>query len=177
MKLCVSLTPALFALFICAARAEENTPPVEKPAAGAKENTAPAEPPAAKTAGEAPKTDGTWKPVAGTIGGVAMPEKLLKALSVTFAGNEYEVSRAGDLQGPGREKGTCTIDTSAIPYRITIKPGDGPNKGKSIFAICEATDKDSMRLCYDLSGKEFPKTFEPPAGTQVYLISYQRQKP
>ncbi len=35
---------------------------------------------------------------------------------------------------------------------------------------------DSMRICYDLSGAEFPKEFKAPKGTRLYLAGYRRQK-
>jgi hypothetical protein len=34
----------------------------------------------------------------------------------------------------------------------------------------------SMRVCYDLPGKEFPKDFKAPKGTQLYAVGYRRQK-
>ena len=34
----------------------------------------------------------------------------------------------------------------------------------------------SMRVCYDLSGTDFPKDFKAPKGTQLYLVGYRRQK-
>lgn len=33
-----------------------------------------------------------------------------------------------------------------------------------------------MRVCYDLSGTEFPKEFKAPRGTQFYAVGYRRQK-
>ncbi|SVC69361.1 uncharacterized protein METZ01_LOCUS322215, partial [marine metagenome] len=47
-------------------------------------------------------------------------------------------------------------------------------------AIYEMKDGDSLRICYDLSGKEFPKEFpkefKAPKGTQLYLVDYRRQE-
>ena len=37
-------------------------------------------------------------------------------------------------------------------------------------------DGDSLRICHDLSGKEFPKEFKAPKGTQLYLVDYRRQE-
>ena len=34
-----------------------------------------------------------------------------------------------------------------------------------------------MRVCYDLTGKLFPKEFSVPSGTQLYLVGYRRQMP
>ena len=32
-----------------------------------------------------------------------------------------------------------------------------------------------MRVCFDLSGKEFPKEFKAPRDTELYLVGYRRQ--
>ena len=37
-------------------------------------------------------------------------------------------------------------------------------------------DENSLRVCYDLSGKEFPTEFRAPKGTQLYLVGYRRVK-
>ena len=37
-------------------------------------------------------------------------------------------------------------------------------------------DADSLQICYDLSGREFPKEFKAPKGTQRYLVDYRRPK-
>jgi uncharacterized protein (TIGR03067 family) len=53
---------------------------------------------------------------------------------------------------------------------------DGPNKGKTFLAIYER-DGDTLRICYDLSGKNRPKDFKSPEGTQHFLVTYKREKP
>jgi uncharacterized protein (TIGR03067 family) len=59
---------------------------------------------------------------------------------------------------------------------MTIKSTEGPNRGKTFLAIYEMKDAGSMRVCYDMSGTEFPKEFKAPKGTQLYLAGYRRQK-
>jgi uncharacterized protein (TIGR03067 family) len=159
------LTLAVAALSVLNVSADE-----KKPAAKSdKTEAAPAKP-----AGEAPKPDGVWKPVSGSVGGNAMPEEVLKSITLKIDGNNYEVTIAGETKG--NDKGTCTLDTSVTPHRITIKSTEGPNKGKTILAIAEMPDANSMKVCYDLSGKEFPKKFESPADTMLFLVTYQREK-
>ena len=60
-------------------------------------------------------------------------------------------------------------------FRMTIKSEEGPNKGKTFLAIYEMKDEVSMRVCYDLSGKEFPTEFKATPGTKLYLAGYRRQ--
>ena len=59
---------------------------------------------------------------------------------------------------------------------MTIKSTGGPNKGKTLLAIYEMKDADSLQICYDLSGRNFPKEFKAPKGTQLHLVDYRRQK-
>lgn len=125
-----------------------------------------------------PRTDartheGVWKPIAAVLGGVRLPEPAVKAITLKITGENYEVTVEGENEP---DKGTCTLDTTTNPNRITINSTDGANCGKTFLAIYEMKDAVSMRVCYDLSGKEFPKEFKAPKGTQLYLVGYRRQK-
>jgi uncharacterized protein (TIGR03067 family) len=58
---------------------------------------------------------------------------------------------------------------------MDIEGTKGPNKGKTILAIYELKD-DTLRICYDLSGKKHPKEFKTKEGTQLFLVEYKREK-
>ena len=128
---------------------------------------------AAEEQATTPTQDGVWKPIAAVLGGARLPEPALKAITLKITGDNYEVTVEGEKEP---DKGTRTLDTSTTPKRITIKSTDGPNRGKTFLAIYEMKDADSMRICYDLSGTDFPKEFKAPKGTQFYLVGYRRQK-
>ena len=117
--------------------------------------------------------DGVWKPIAAVLGGVRLPDPALKAITLKITGTDYEVTDEGEQHS---DKGTRTLDTTTTPKRITIKSTEGANKGKTFLAIYEMKDAASMRICYDLSGTDFPKEFKAPKGTQLYLVGYRRQK-
>jgi uncharacterized protein (TIGR03067 family) len=117
--------------------------------------------------------DGVWKPIAAVLGGVRLPDSALKAITLKITGTNYEVTVEGEQHS---DKGTRTLDTTTTPKRITIKSTEGANKGKTFLAIYEMKNADSMRVCYDLSGTDFPKEFKAPKGTQLYLVGYRRQK-
>jgi uncharacterized protein (TIGR03067 family) len=124
-----------------------------------------------------PTQEGVWKPIAAVLGGVRLPDPALKAITLKVTGENYEVTIEGEGEKEKEsDKGTCTLDTTTSPKRMTIKGTDGPNRGKTILAIYEMKDAVSMRVCYDLSGKEFPKEFKAPKGTPLYLVGYRRQK-
>jgi uncharacterized protein (TIGR03067 family) len=117
--------------------------------------------------------EGVWKPIAAVLGGARVPPAEIKAITLKITGGNYEVTVEGEKDS---DKGTCTLDTSTSPKRMTIKSTDGPNRGKTFLAIYEMKDAGSLRVCYDLSGTEFPKEFKAPKGTQLYLVGYRRQK-
>jgi uncharacterized protein (TIGR03067 family) len=121
---------------------------------------------------DAKALDGVWKPIAAVLGGVRLEEAILKAITLKITGVKYEVTVAGEKES---DKGTCTLDTSTTPKRMTIKSTEGPNRGKKFLAIYEMKDAGSLRVCYDLSGTDFPKEFNAPKGTQLYLAGYRRQ--
>lgn len=146
--------------------------------ASAEDKDAPAKPANPTASSEkTPKSDaqsqeGVWKPIAAVLGGMPLPAPTLKAITLKITGGNYEVT----VEGEKPDKGTCTLDTSTSPRRMTIKSTDGPNRGKTFLAIYEMKDAVSMRICYDLSGTDFPKEFKAPKGTQFYLVGYRRQK-
>lgn len=116
---------------------------------------------------------GRWKPIAAVFGGVKLEKPDLDAITVTIKEDTYEVFVAAENR---TDKGTFTLDEATTPKRITIKGVSGPNKGKTIYGIFEIKDANAMRVWYDMSGKDFPKEFKAPKGTQNYLAGYRRKK-
>jgi uncharacterized protein (TIGR03067 family) len=114
--------------------------------------------------------EGEWIPAKAELGGKAMPETVLKTISLKLSAGTYDVSAGGEP-----DKGTYEIDSTTTPKSMIIKGTAGPNKGRTIPAIYEMEGK-TLRICYDLSGKQRPKDFKSIAGTRLYLISYQRRE-
>jgi uncharacterized protein (TIGR03067 family) len=131
-----------------------------------------AEEQAAEQKSAAPKHEGVWKPIAAVLGGARLPDAAVQAITLTVRGDTYEVVIEGESHA---DKGTYTIDATTEPKRMTIKSTEGPNRGKTFLAIYEMKDAVSMRVCYDLSGSEFPKEFKAPKDTPLYLVGYRRQ--
>jgi uncharacterized protein (TIGR03067 family) len=123
-----------------------------------------------KTAEDQKALQGDWIPVKAELAGQAMPEAVLKTISLKLIKNEYEV-----LVGDKPDKGTWTIDAATKPKSMKITGVKGPNKGKTFPAIYELTD-DTLRVCYDLSGKKLPTEFKTKAETKLYLVTYKRKK-
>jgi uncharacterized protein (TIGR03067 family) len=113
---------------------------------------------------------GEWVPAKAEVGGQALPDDVLKTMTLKLANGTYDV-----LVGGAPDKGTYELDAAATPKGMVIKGTDGPNKGKTIPAIYELQG-ETLRICYDLSGAQRPKEFKSETGTMLCLITYQRKK-
>ncbi len=114
---------------------------------------------------------GTWLPATAELGGKMFPDEVRKSIKLVIKDDKYTVT-----VGKGVDQGTIKLDPTAKPKKMDITGTDGPNKGKTIPAIYEL-DGDSLRICYDLSGKSHPKEFKTMEGTALYLVTYKREKP
>ena len=135
---------------------------------------APADPAAADPG--VPAQVGVWKPVTGELGGTKLPDAVAQSITLTLTAATYESTIGGADGQTLRDIGTYKLDEQANPKRITITSSEGPNKGKTQLAIFEMTDDGLLRICYDLTGNEFPKEFKSEPGTQLFLVNYGRQQ-
>ena len=114
--------------------------------------------------------DGSWKPISAVLGGVLIPKEALNATTLKIEGDKYEVTITGE---PEPDRGYSKVDTNTKPHRITLVSTNGPNKGKTILGIYEVKSPTAFRVCYDMSGKEFPTEFKAKKGTRLYLAGYR----
>ncbi len=115
--------------------------------------------------------EGTWLPLSAELAGEKWPDKILKTIKLVLKDENYKVT-----VGESIDEGTWKIDSSKSPKTMDIKGINGPNKGKTFLTIYEL-DKDTLRVCYDLSGKQRPTEFKTKAKTMLYLVTYKRSKP
>jgi uncharacterized protein (TIGR03067 family) len=114
--------------------------------------------------------DGIWIPQSGELGGAKFPDEMLKTMKLIMKDGTYSVT-----VGKQDDKGTVKVDTKKKPNEMDIAGTDGPNKGKMFPAIFEL-DGDTLRICYDLSGKERPTAFKTETGATTLLVVYKRSK-
>src|SRR5262249_53057255 len=81
---------------------------------------------------DAKAIQGTWRPVTAELGGLPMAEGLLKTISLKLDGGKYEV-----FVGEHPDRGTYTIEPSAVPKGMTVTGTEGPNQGKTFPCIYE----------------------------------------
>lgn len=91
-----------------------------------------------------PTQEGTWKPIAAVMSGVRLPEAALQAITLKIPGDQYEVTVTGEAEP---DRGSCVLDLTTTPKRMTITSTSGPNKGKTFLAIYEMKNAESLRVC------------------------------
>ena len=79
-------------------------------------------------------------------------------------------SATGDVNG-----GAMGGALDSVSGTLDITGVKGPNQGKTFLAIYELKG-DTLKVCYDLSGKERPTEFKTKPDTQLYLVTYRREK-
>jgi uncharacterized protein (TIGR03067 family) len=115
--------------------------------------------------------NGTWLATSAELGGKPFPEQLTKSIRLVVADGKYTVT----VGGPPDE-GTVRLDPAKKPKAMDIVGAKGPNQGKTFLCIYERTG-DTLRVCYDLTGKARPEEFKTKPDTQLFLVTYKRQKP
>lgn len=119
---------------------------------------------------DADTLQGTWRPSEAELGGKAFPDEVRKTIKLVVKDDTYTVTVAG-----AADKGTVKLNAKAKPKELDITGSEGPNKGKTIPAIYER-DGDTLKVCYDLSGKARPTEFKTKEGTQLFLVTYKLEK-
>jgi uncharacterized protein (TIGR03067 family) len=114
--------------------------------------------------------DGTWLPETAELGGKMFPDEVRKSIKLVVKDDKYTVT-----VGKAVDEGTLKLNPKAKIKEIDITGTDGPNKGKTILAIYER-DGDTLKVCYDLGGKNRPTEFKTKEGTQLFLVTYKREK-
>ena len=118
------------------------------------------------------KFDGTWVAQSVEVGGNKIPDEELKKAPgrLSIKGGKWTL-KVGDVN----QTGTFTVDEGKKPKAMDIKPGDGPNAGKTIHAIYEL-DGDTMKVCYAPPEKDRPMSFATKDKAGYALIEYKREK-
>lgn len=116
------------------------------------------------------KMKGTWIPTSAELAGQKFPDETLKTMKLTLEGDKYTV-----LVGDKKDEGTFKLDADKNPKTMDITGTAGPNQGKTFLTIYEFKD-DSLKVCYDLSGKVRPTQFKTEPNTQLFLVTYKREK-
>jgi uncharacterized protein (TIGR03067 family) len=113
---------------------------------------------------------GTWLPTAAELSENPFDEPTLKMMKLGVEADKYNVT-----VGMAIDRGITRIDPAAKPKTMDIIGTDGPNKGRTFLAIYELNG-DTLRVCYDLTGKVRPTEFKTKKGEPLFLATYKRAK-
>jgi len=119
---------------------------------------------------EAKLLNGKWTPISAELAGRPFPMETLKTIQLTINGNKYAT-----VVGDKSDQGRLDIYPAKKPKAMDIVGTEGPNQGKTFVAIYEF-DMQTLRICYDLEGKQRPTEFKTKEGTQQFLVTYKRVK-
>lgn len=114
--------------------------------------------------------EGVWQPTMAELGGKKLPDEVRSSITLEVKEREYTVT-----SGTTVDRGTFKLDLSTTPKSLDIIGGEGPNKGKTFLAIFER-EGDTLRVCYDLSGKTRPTEFKTTEGSLLFLVEYKRKR-
>ena len=99
-------------------------------------------------------------------------DETFKDAKQVFEGDKYTVKSGEKLL----RKGEFVLDPAQKPAAIDLLPEIGPYKGKRLLGIY-VLDGDSLKTCFADPGKERPKKFASPAGSDQSQVAYKRAKP
>lgn len=114
---------------------------------------------------------GSWKLVAGEIGGQKMTEEQLKKAKLVFNGDRYTVRRGN---GP-TVIGIVKLNATKNPKTIDITDANGSYKGK-MFPGIYSLRGDELTECFAPPGKTRPAKFATQAGTSQFLHVWKHVK-
>ena len=123
------------------------------------------------TSGDLGALQGSWKLVAGEIGGQKMAAEQLKKAKLLFNGDRYTVRRGN---GP-TVTGIVKLDATKSPKTIDITDADGSYKGKTLLGIYSVKGGE-LTECFAPPGKARPAKFATQAGTSQFLHVWKHVK-
>jgi uncharacterized protein (TIGR03067 family) len=113
--------------------------------------------------------DGNYVAVSGEREGKPLTEDQLRGVTFRFDGDKMVIT---DKSGKEIHKCTHTIDTSAKPWRITMKVTDSAGD-KTVIGLIEK-DGDTVRIVYPLAGGETPTEFKAKEKQEMYTLKVQK---
>jgi uncharacterized protein (TIGR03067 family) len=114
---------------------------------------------------------GDWQAVSMVVDGTTLPPDDAGAYFRTVKKDQYTIFR----YDKPISKGTLRLDPTKSPKTFDARIA-GPG-GKELVALgIYEIDKDNLKVCTARPGKERPKAFESPAGSELSLSVWVREK-
>ena len=113
---------------------------------------------------------GDWAVDSATLSGEALPNEAAATISLYIDEKTYIVNLGEQV-----DKGTVIVRRNVQPMELDITGTEGPNAGKTLLAIFDQADSNSLIVCYALDGRDRPKEFTSTAETGHCLVKYKRK--
>jgi uncharacterized protein (TIGR03067 family) len=120
---------------------------------------------------ELKKFQGTWQFVSREADGKRAPARELKGLTITFEGDTFTVKQGDEVV----QAGTHKLHPGKDPKQVDAKVTEGEGKGTTMLGIYERKG-DTLRACFDPTGKKRPAEFKAPEGSGYMLVVIKRAK-
>lgn len=114
--------------------------------------------------------EGIWVPIAAYISGKVLPVRELRVARLVLQTGQYEIV---DESNRVLDRGDYRADETTLPCEMDIIGLEGPYAGRTMRAIYEL-DGDMLTVCYDLDGKERPRTMQHDEEQLLLMITYAR---
>lgn len=115
--------------------------------------------------------EGTWRVVALDVNGNKAMEEDAKKLTVV---NGSDGTWTLFSEGNEIMKGTSTIDPTKKPRTLDFTPTEGEAKGNLFLGIYELGET-TRKMCFAPSGKGRPTEFSSTPGSEMILLTFQRE--
>jgi uncharacterized protein (TIGR03067 family) len=117
------------------------------------------------------RLEGGWLPVAAYISGEVVPVTELRIARLIFKDGHYQIL---DHHQRVVDGGEVRVDTETSPPAMDIVGLEGPNAGRTLFAIYELSN-NLLSICYDMEdGAQRPRAMQPEEDQILLLITYAR---
>jgi uncharacterized protein (TIGR03067 family) len=114
--------------------------------------------------------DGTWVGVVALRDGKRIVEDEASQIRLTIVGDRYTLERGDKI-----DRGISRIDPTSSPKTIDLAIIDGEYKGQTWRGLYQI-EGDTLKGCFDPSGKERPTRFASAPGSDYVLREYRRSK-
>jgi uncharacterized protein (TIGR03067 family) len=123
---------------------------------------------------EVSKFQGTWVMASGEKDGAKIDDELVKKNKIVWKGKKVELE--SPHQSKETIKATTVVDVTKNPKQMDWVRENGPDAGKTMYAIYEWIDPDLYRICFASAGKDRPKGFATKPGSGRFLHVWKRVK-
>ena len=116
------------------------------------------------------KIQGAWKFVSQEMDGKTLPKEEVEKRRITFTGDKWTVRRDGKVV----QAGTHKFDPTKKPPQVDAAVTEGEDKDSTMLGIYELKE-DTLKVCFDVKGKERPKDFTSKDGRMTAVVEREKK--